>query len=71
MRYLTALATMAGLMLAACDGTPDGSASDSPILLWELSGFQNPESARPDPKSDVIYVSNVAGDGTDKNGQDI
>ncbi len=68
MRYLTVIVIMTGALLTACDGAPGDTTSDSPILSWELSGFENPESALPDPKAGVIYVSNVAGEPTDKDG---
>jgi sugar lactone lactonase YvrE len=35
-------------------------------LLWETSGFKNPESVVHDPRYDVLYVSNVNGDATAK-----
>lgn len=35
---------------------------------WETSGFQNPESVVLDTKNNVLYVSNINGEGTDKDG---
>lgn len=35
---------------------------------WQLAGFQNPESVIYDDVRDVLYVSNVNGDATDKDG---
>ena len=35
---------------------------------WSLSGFKEPESALYDPTRNVIYVSNVAGEATAKDG---
>lgn len=43
-------------------------ASAEPTKLWEASGFQQPESALPDVKAGVIYVSNVVGDAAGKDG---
>lgn len=42
----------------------------APKLLWEASGFANPESVLVDQKAGLIYVSNVNGapDGKDGNG---
>ena len=57
-----ALAFAAGL--SACSG-------DAPITkVWELTGLANPESALPDVKAGIIYVSNVNGapDAKDGNG---
>ena len=68
MRILTVISVVTGVMLAACDSAPSDVASDSPVLSWELAGFQNPESALPDPEADVIYISNVAGEPTGKDG---
>lgn len=39
-----------------------------PVKLWELSGFETPESVLPDPANNIAYVSNVAGKPTDKDG---
>jgi sugar lactone lactonase YvrE len=38
-------------------------------MAWETSGLQAPESAVYDEQRDVLYVSNVAGSPTDKDGQ--
>ncbi|MEQ8288650.1 MAG: SMP-30/gluconolactonase/LRE family protein [Gammaproteobacteria bacterium] len=35
---------------------------------WQLAGFQNPESVVYDDARDVLYVSNVSGDATNKDG---
>lgn len=51
------------LSVAAC-----GGGSDAPVKEWELSGFDTPESARPDPEAGVIYISNVAGKPHEKDG---
>src|SRR5688572_2247980 len=56
-----ALALMtAGAILSAC--------SQQPALLWEKTGFKTPESALPVPAEGFAYVSNVAGQPTDKDG---
>lgn len=38
------------------------------IKLWETAGFKNPESALYDPEASVLYVSNVNGEPTAKDG---
>lgn len=63
MRLASISALAVVVVVAAC-----GSEAGKPQKLWELSGFQNPESALPDPAADVIYVSNVAGGPADKDG---
>jgi hypothetical protein len=39
-----------------------------PVVLWETSGLKTPESALPVPAEGFAYVSNVAGQPTDKDG---
>jgi len=63
MRTLRIAALALAAALAACGGS-----SDQPTKLWEATGFQNPESTLPDTAAGVIYVSNVAGSPTDKDG---
>lgn len=55
MRLSHIVVPLLALSVAACGG------SDQPVQEWELSGFENPESALPDTEAGVIYVSNVAG----------
>jgi len=45
------------------------SVSAEPVKVWEVSGFMGPESAIYDARRDMIYVSNVAGQPSEKNGQ--
>jgi hypothetical protein len=55
-----------GLLLAAFI-----SSSATPILadeVWSLGGFKEPESALFDPQRNIIYVSNIAGEATAKDG---
>lgn len=60
---LTHIAVLAlAATVAACGG------SGQPSKVWEAAGFDNPESAVPDSSAGVIYVSNVAGTPTDKDG---
>jgi len=47
-------------------GSPVAAAG--PSKVWELAGFQAPESALPDPERGVIYVSNIAGQPAEKDG---
>lgn len=44
------------------------AAHAAPALLWEVTGLANPESALPDIKAGVIYVSNVNGAPDKKDG---
>jgi hypothetical protein len=60
------LSSIAALVLAASVAACGGS--DEPVKLWEASGFQQPESALPDPDANAIYVSSVAGTPQDKDG---
>ena len=39
-----------------------------PVVLWETTGLKTPESALPVPAEGFAYVSNVAGNPTDKDG---
>ncbi len=39
-----------------------------PVKLWETAGFKGPESALPVAAEGFVYVSNVAGKPTEKNG---
>ena len=59
----TRLAVIALAMLSA--GT---AAAAAPALLWEVTWIANPESALPDVKTGVIYVSNVNGAPDKKDG---
>lgn len=43
--------------------------AQEPEMVWEATGFEAPESALYDASTQVIYVSNIAGDGLEKNGQ--
>jgi hypothetical protein len=44
------------------------AAADAPTKLWELGWLETPESALPDSDASVIYVSNIAGKPTEKDG---
>ena len=57
------LSAVAVIALAGCDS---GTKSSAPKQLWEVSGLMAPECALPDGGS--IYVSNVNGDPTGKDG---
>jgi hypothetical protein len=45
-----------------------GGALAEPAVLWETSGLKTPESALPTAAEGFAYVSNVAGNPTDKDG---
>lgn len=47
---------------------PVAQAEGGATKLWELGGFANPESALFDAERGIVYVSNVAGDPTGKDG---
>lgn len=55
----------AAAIAAAVVTTTGGKAADE---VWALDGFQAPESVVFDAAREVLYVSNVAGDPTEKNG---
>ena len=38
-------------------------------MVWETTGFKNPESVLPDPGGEFAYVSNVDGQPTEKDGK--
>lgn len=63
-RGLGGVCAAAALLYAGAAG------ADAPKLLWEATGFANPESVVPDVTAGVLYVSNVNGaaDGKDGNG---
>lgn len=50
----------------ACAGAP---AVAKPVKVWEVSGFMGPESAVYDARRDMIYVSNINGKPSEKNGK--
>ncbi len=43
--------------------------AETPTLLWEVKGFKTPESMLFDKERNVIYVSNIDGKPTDKDGK--
>jgi hypothetical protein len=49
-------------------GAAFAAADAQPALLWETSGLKTPESALPVPAEGFAYVSNVAGQPADKDG---
>lgn len=69
MRNVQSPLLLAGLMAAASWLAGCGEfGSKAPAPVWELAGLEGPESALPDVASGTIYVSNVAGTPTDKDG---
>lgn len=62
--YSAAIALAFVVPLAACDNSSDAE----PAMVWELSGFEAPESALPVKAENLIYVSNVNGNAPDKDG---
>ncbi len=59
-------ARMTVVCLATLAAAP--SAYSAPAMLWEVQGLANPESALPDVKAGIIYVSNVNGAPNAKDG---
>ncbi len=59
-----ALTLAAGLIVSACDNLSD----TEPSQIWELAGFEAPESALPVKSENLVYVTNVNGNPTDKDG---
>jgi len=57
---------MAIALMAA--GAAFAGAGAQPMVLWETTGLKTPESALPVPAEGFAYVSNVAGQPTDKDG---
>lgn len=49
-------------------GAMSATAIAGPAVLWETGGFSTPESVLPVPGEGIAYVSNVAGQPTDKDG---
>ena len=49
-------------------GTASATIAAPPVKLWEVTGLANPESAVPDVKAGIIYVSNVNGEADKKDG---
>ena len=59
-----AILPVAGFAVAGCgENAPAG-----PPALWQTKGFETPESALPDTAARVIYVSNIDGSPTDRDG---
>lgn len=63
-RLCLAAAFIALVPLAGCDSSGDVE----PAQVWELAGLEAPESALPVKADGVIYVSNVNGNPTGKDG---
>ncbi len=57
-----------GLLASAAWALAGGPANAEPVKVWEASGFMAPESVVFDARRDMIYVSNVNGGMTDKDG---
>ncbi len=56
------------LLTAAVVSANAQAGSRAAVKLWETDGFKNPESALFDAEAGAVYVSNVNGDGTAKDG---
>lgn len=63
-------ARFALILLVSIAGSPAQAEAGSrtAVKLWETGGFKNPESALFDAEAGAVYVSNVNGDGTAKDG---
>lgn len=60
--------TMSWATALCLAGAMHTAALAEPVVLWEASGFNTPESVLPVPSEGIAYVSNVAGQPTDKDG---
>ena len=58
---------LAAVLLAFTAVTAEAGPREA-TKLWETAGFKNPESALFDPEAGVVYVSNVNGEATVKDG---
>ncbi|CAN1723513.1 SMP-30/Gluconolactonase/LRE-like region domain-containing protein [Hyphomicrobium sp. 1Nfss2.1] len=58
----------AAMALLLASGAALAGAAAEPAKLWETPGFKTPESVLPVPAEGFAYVSNVAGQPTDKDG---
>ena len=58
----------AGLLMLSSCSNPTSCHGLMLEKVWELDGFNNPESVAYDPQTQALYVSNVAGDGKTKDG---
>ncbi len=58
----------AAMAVLLASGAALAAAAAEPAKLWETSGFKTPESVLPVPAEGFAYVSNVAGQPTDKDG---
>ncbi|MEQ1669482.1 MAG: hypothetical protein ABL893_01350 [Hyphomicrobium sp.] len=67
MLYRSYSSYYAAVALLALGAAP--AAAGAPAKLWEVSGLANPESALPDAKAGVIYVSQVDGKPDGKDGK--
>ncbi len=64
MRIAALVIPLVASLSAACGEAPPAI----PPALWETKGLEAPESALPDAAARVVYVSNVNGTPTDKDG---
>ncbi len=60
--------TLIGVLSMTAWGLLSGSAVAEPVKVWEATGFMGPESAIHDGGRGVLYISNVNGGPTDKDG---
>lgn len=60
--------TLVGATAFLLAGALQAAALAEPVVLWETSGFKTPESVLPVAGEGFAYVSNVAGQPTDKDG---
>jgi sugar lactone lactonase YvrE len=55
-------------LLAAAAALTIGGGASAQEVVWELEGLQTPESVHHDPGRDVLYVSNINGEPTGRDG---
>jgi sugar lactone lactonase YvrE len=58
----------ADTVATGADSVVTGVSSSEAHFVGNITGFQDPESVRYDPEQDVFFVSNMTGNGSDKDG---
>jgi sugar lactone lactonase YvrE len=67
-RQSTVRDAYADTVATGADSVVTGVSSHEARFVGNITGFQDPESARYDPEQDVFFVSNMTGNGSDKDG---
>ena len=67
-RQSTVRTAYADTVATGADSVVTGVSSSEAHFVGNITGFQDPESVRYDPEQDVFFVSNMTGNGSDKDG---